>query len=548
MAEIHDAFGIEPAAARRSGHGTGSAGPAAEAALTCVTCAVIVLVALIAFASVPNLAPVPGGGPSGDRLIRAYGATLPVLAAAAPIVTLVLYRVRPQGVLLAGLALLGVVAALTVVPGGPDTRAMPAVAVLRSVQGLGAGAALPASLALAWQRAPSMRRVTTAIWAAACLSGLILAEPLARAVPGPLPRHPWAIGAALLLAALLLVAAPARDPHRRASGRRPPDVPAPRDPAPRDPASRAPGHPAGAGDVPPLLVAPLLPAAGVATLGIGTTFDWTPRGLLIAAAAAVAAVGSLAIPVCTELRRSAGGGTTWRGRGTAWWCAPLVAATAGLCTLPVFGALAGRYPPAEPVGCAVVGVLAGVAATIRSVRRTRGPWRGHPPGSRRGGAPRRMPAVGLAVTAAGFGLLASGALPAIASSWPSGRVTLALGIVAFGLGFATGSTLTTAERLGALLAADLLLAALPAGYLVVGAGRGYAPEGWAMGPAALAAVAALVALVVGRAPRRPGSAGYPAAGEAPYGLGRDPRPSAPYGLDRVPSPTPPYGLERRAAE
>ncbi|MEU1883599.1 hypothetical protein ABZ470_40350 [Streptosporangium sp. NPDC020072] len=184
------------------------------------------------------------------EMVRAHGLALPAMVLTVPLAALFLRRVRAVPVLVAGLALL----ALADAAGGYAGSAS-LVGVLRALHGVGAGLLLPASLVTVWERSAVLR----ALWAGMLAVSLTAAQALAlwplnevRSWRVALQPYPMLTGVALVLAAVYLVFW-----IRSGEGSASPEV------------MRGGRLPVAAGS-----------AAAVATLALGTTFDWPP-GLLV---------------------------------------------------------------------------------------------------------------------------------------------------------------------------------------------------------------------------------------------------------------------------
>ncbi|MFI7539285.1 hypothetical protein [Streptosporangium sp. NPDC049376] len=184
------------------------------------------------------------------EMVRAHGLALPAMVLTVPLAALFLRRVRAVPVLVAGLALL----ALADAAGGYAGSAS-LVGVLRALHGVGAGLLLPASLVTVWERSAVLR----ALWAGMLAVSLTAAQALAlwplnevRSWRVTLQPYPMLTGVALVLAAVYLVFW-----IRSGEGSASPEV------------MRGGRLPVAAGS-----------AAAVATLALGTTFDWPP-GLLV---------------------------------------------------------------------------------------------------------------------------------------------------------------------------------------------------------------------------------------------------------------------------
>lgn len=269
--------------------------------------------------------------------IRACGLALPALFLTTPPAAALVRRVPAWIVLFAGLVFLLGAEGL-----GGQATSVPLVAAVRVAEGAGAGAVLPATLALACER--RHRRTACGVWAGTLVASLLLATPLALAATAasdpdgvdwrPILRPYWWLGAVALigtglLGLLRLRLRPAARGVRAASA----------------PAERI------------QLLLPVVPAAGFAFLAVVTTYDWSPGAQLILAACGVAGLLGLAL---------AGSRAPLTGSPLGH---AVVMIAAGLLTMPVTGPLAGllggRYAPLAPFaaagGCAVLAALVGAA-------------------------------------------------------------------------------------------------------------------------------------------------------------------------------------------
>ena len=105
------------------------------------------------------------GGPE-----RAAGLALPAMAASAGSRRLAATRLRAWPVLLAGLLTMAVADGL-----GVSARTVALIGADRILHGLAAGVAMPAALALAWERSRGTRQLLAALWASAAVTGLTAA-------------------------------------------------------------------------------------------------------------------------------------------------------------------------------------------------------------------------------------------------------------------------------------------------------------------------------------------------------------------------------------
>ncbi|MET8341043.1 hypothetical protein [Streptosporangium canum] len=189
-------------------------------------------------------------------MVRAHGLALPAMVLTVPLAAVAVRRVRAAPLLVAGLTLLAVADAAG---GYADSTLL--VGVLRVLHGIGAGLLVPATLAAVWERSPLLR----AVWGGMLAVSLLTAQALAlwpldevSSWRVTLQPYPMLTGVALALAAVYLVLWMKRGEGAPAGGG-------------TDAAER--------GRLPVAVV----PAAGIAALALGSTFDWPPD-LLVGAA------------------------------------------------------------------------------------------------------------------------------------------------------------------------------------------------------------------------------------------------------------------------
>lgn len=209
-------------------------------------------------------------------MIRAHGLALPAMVLTMPVAAVLVRRVRAAPMVVAGLTLLAFADAA-----GGYAGSTVLVGVLRVLHGVGAGLLVPATLMAVWGRSPFLR----ALWAAALAASLLAAQALAL---WPLDQvdswrvtlqpYPMLTGVALVLAALYLVLW-LKDGESAAG---PGTVVAAR------------GRTLWA----------VVPAAGVAALALGSTFDWSAS--LVIRAALVSVVVLLALASSGASRGAAG--------------------------------------------------------------------------------------------------------------------------------------------------------------------------------------------------------------------------------------------------
>ncbi|MEU9837457.1 hypothetical protein AB0D67_38495 [Streptosporangium sp. NPDC048047] len=209
-------------------------------------------------------------------MMRAHGLALPATVLTVPLAALAVRRRRAAPILVAGLALLAVADAA-----GGYAGSASLVGVLRVLHGIGAGLVVPATLAAVWERSPLLRALWCAVLAVSLLAAQALALwPLdeARSWRVALQPYPMLTGVALVLAAAYFVLRLRDDGTRRPGG------------AWRSDVTPEPGDTRGRGR---LLMA-VVPAAGIAALALGSTYDWSPGLLLVAATLSIAALFGLA--------------------------------------------------------------------------------------------------------------------------------------------------------------------------------------------------------------------------------------------------------------
>lgn len=373
-----------------------------------------------------------GTGPQGSAaVLRAAGLALPAMAAVAGIAALAAVRLRAWPVLLAGLLVMAVADAL-----GGSARTVMAIGAVRVLHGLAAGLALPAALALAWERAPVPRRLLAALWSAVTVAGLAAVAAVARdRVSGggwhtALAPSPWLTGAALIVAALYAVLADGPGPARGARGG-------------ALAGARAPGARRDATHERAQLAVLAVPGLGLGALSVAVTYR-SPAALL--ATGAVAVLILCAVAAVASADRLVGGPL----------CFPVIAAVTGLVVAPAAGAvtslraLAGGSsggPSWLPFGVTAAAASAGVAAALLLRRQ-----------------PRAVVLAGLVIAAEGL------AAARLAGPYVPGLVLAGIGApLAGGLAAAMTAAVTETTAASALSGVSLLLAGLLAGYLAAGA-------------------------------------------------------------------------------
>ncbi|MEW9533309.1 hypothetical protein [Microbispora sp. NPDC049125] len=240
-------------------------------------------------------------GVSQVAMMRAHGLALPAMLLTVPLAAVAVRRFRAAPILVAGLTLL----ALADVAGG-YAGSTSLVGALRVLHGVGAGMLVPATLVAVAER--PRRRVLLAVWAGALSASLLSAQALAlwplddvSSWKVTLQPYPLLTGVALALAAAYLVlwliagddgaetatgetVAEKISMEKTGSGTRADALSAEVRPARGRVTAAERGR---------LLLA-AVPAAGIAVLAIGTTFDWPPSLVVVAAAVAVLAMLGLA--------------------------------------------------------------------------------------------------------------------------------------------------------------------------------------------------------------------------------------------------------------
>lgn len=288
-------------------------------------------------------------------MIRAHGLALPAMVLTVPVAAVAVHRMRAAPMMVAGLTLLAFADAA-----GGYAGSTTLVGVLRVLHGVGAGLLVPATLMAVWGRSVFLR----AVWAAALTASLLAAQALAL---WPLDQvdswrvtlqpYPMLTGVALALAALYLVLW-LREGE------------------------------SGAGPVP--VVAErgrtlwvVVPAAGVAALALGSTFDWSPdlviraalvsvlvllalasssasKGVGRAPAYAMVAVGVVVLPTAAQITYVELGGLGGPGL-SGLWPAFAIAALVGLLSAVLVNRLGDTAMPMVTAGGLVV-MVAGLCA------------------------------------------------------------------------------------------------------------------------------------------------------------------------------------------
>lgn len=342
----------------------------------------LVAVALpLAIVAIPNTISVVAAllppDASQVAMMRAHGLALPVMLLAVPLAAVAVRRFRAAPVLVAGLTLLAAADAAGGYAGSPVM-----VGVLRVLHGIGAGLLLPATLVAAWER--PRRRFLLPLWAGMLAASLAGAQalalwPLARATSWQVTLQPYPLltGVALALAAVYLVlwiVTSGGGVHVHGG------------------VDSVAGDPRDAGDVERpsaaergRLTLAAVPAAGIAVLAVGTTFDWPPVLVIAAAAVAVVAmlglgavaafdgpggralaftnvaVGLVVLPTAAQTTYVEMGGVRGGPGLSGLWLPFTVAAAIAVVAACVVGA-AGEQKAGKLVGAGLVAVVAGLCA------------------------------------------------------------------------------------------------------------------------------------------------------------------------------------------
>jgi hypothetical protein len=457
------------------------AGTVRRVATEAAAAAVIATVTLLCLLQAPNAIAWaldgPGGVGTGAQgstiaVLRAAGLALPAMAALAGIAALAVLRLRAWPVLLAGLLVMAVADAL-----GGSAHTVTVIAVVRVLHGAAAGLALPAALALAWERALAPRQWLIALWSVVAVAGLTAAPAVAQARLASggwhtaLAPDPWLTGAALTMAALyaVLAAGPgtagpgaggpgaassgsAPEYRARGAGARPdatharPDATHARQDATQERAQ---------------LAVLAVPGIGLGALSVAVTYR-PPAALLAAGAVAVLILYGVAAVASAD--RLVGGPL----------CFPVIGAVTGLVVAPVAGAVtslraldpgsSGRLswlPLAVTAGAAITGVA--IALTFRE-------------------RPRTVVLAGLVIAMEGL------AAARLAGPYVPGVVLAGVSApLAGGLAAAMTAALAEAGVASALSGVSLLVAGLLTGYLASGAVQVRMVTHLTVGPAQLQA-------------------------------------------------------------
>jgi hypothetical protein len=369
-----------------------------------------------------SLGPVAAGPQGPGAVLRASGLALPAMAAVAGVAALAARRMRAWPVLFAGLIVMALADAL-----GGSARTIELIGIDRTLHGLGAGIAMPAALALAWERPPGTRPLLAALWSAITVTGLIAAVAVIRhRLSGgdwhaAFQPYPWLTGAALAAAAIyaMLAGGEATPPGEGRDGTR-----------------KGTAHECAQ------LAVLASPAVGLSALAVAVTYR---QSTALLAAASVGTLVLCGVAAVASADKVIGGPL----------CFPLIGAVTGLVVAPAAGAVTSlrTLAPGQPGGApwlplaAAAGAAASGAAIAVAARRR--PW--------------LVVCAGLALAAASLAaaritgpLAASPVLAAVAAP------------LAGGLAAAMTAALTVATAASALSGASLMLAGLMTGYLAAG--------------------------------------------------------------------------------
>jgi hypothetical protein len=487
-------------------------GPLAGAAAMLVVASVVPLALLqlpnliASSMSAATMARIAGPNGAAD-LFRAAGLALPVMACVAPVAAVVARRHRAWPSLLTGLILLGAADLL-----GDSARSVLLIAADRGLHGLGAGIALPATLALGWERSPRWRRALSRWWTVVLVLSLLGSVPLLRdrltsgGWRAGLQPFPWLTAVALAVTAVYVALTGGAGPPARAAV---------------TPAERS------------QLALLAAPAAGLSVLAVGAS-NQLASSVVAVACVAVFVLACLAVVTSADLVTGGERGTRSR------LCFPLAGACAGFVLAPTAGAIgtlrslaAGPYPALRalelPLAAAAAACVLGtcVAWLLRT---------GPSAAAGSHAARRKTRTTGnraLGCVVAGLACAAAGLLVARAAG-PGGSLVALVGafaLLAGGFTMALSASIAEAPPAGAMTGLSLALAGALTGYLAAAAiqirllgsgapaaahavGAAHAPAvtdaltraagSWALVAAAAAAVASGAALLIGRARRRKG--------------------------------------------
>jgi hypothetical protein len=351
------------------------------------------------------------------------GLALPALMLAVPVAAVSARRTPAWAPLLAGLAAIGGGELLAAGANSAST-----IGVIRVVEGLGAGAVLPAGVVLVWEQ---RRRLLGALWSGVFVAAFLVSVPVAISTIAQVDESGWRtvlrpapelIGLAILATIAHIVACVReRGPGRRSVS----PLPVQR----RNERTQ--------------LLLPLVPAAGFAFLAIATTFGWTPSARLI-----VAGLGGLGL-LGLAIVGSRGAVT-----GSPLACA-VVTLTVGLAAFPVVAPLVGMLSMHGGIGevSALPYLVGGALAVVGAVTMV---------GAGRTAAFRGLLGGHAAVVAAVLLLLS---VDMRSDQW---SLLPAVGLLGLGLGMALSASLREAEVGAVLFAVSLSFPAVLTGHLVVG--------------------------------------------------------------------------------
>jgi hypothetical protein len=370
-------------------------------------------------------------GAQAADLVRANGLVLPAMLLAVPLCAVLARRFSAWVILLTGLCcLLGGELIVQI------AHSVPVIGVARGAQGLGAGAVLPATLVLVWQRGG---RALSAVWAGIFAASLLVTMPLALyGVPraagqwrSVLQPYPWLVGAALAATGLFGIFR-----SRMIVGERPVLRPTERT----------------------QLLLLVAPAAGFAFLAVVTTYGWSPGAQLVVAGIGLAALLGLALV-----------GTRDATTGSPLGCAVVMVST-GLLTVPVVSPLAGLMSTREgPQTISLLPFAAGAAAALAGALLVGVSGAGDMAGAREHeeGAARRS---GLGIVLGGHGLAVVAVLILLTTDAGSSPWLLCVPLVALGggIGMALAASLRSAGLGAALFGLALCFPAVLSGFLVIG--------------------------------------------------------------------------------
>jgi len=399
------------------------------------------------------------GGPAG--LLRAASLALPFAVAAAPLAALAVRRLRSWPVLLAGLLIIVAAGWLSGLSGAHAGQSGALAAMVGALRGIGAGLAIPATVAVVTDHVGLARRLLAACWAAVVVAALAVLPALGtnqpagwRAALGPVP---WLTIAALVAAVLYtkLAGGPlsARRRGEGAVGRR------------AQGARVAPDARVARPYAGPTRLAVLVPAA--AALGvIAAAVTYRPSGAIVVVA--VCGVAGLLVMAFIAVRGARGDGFALTCALAGFFLAPASAALAGLRAMAGAGAPAGTVASGTLLAAAAVaGALAGAATALA----------GRPVTAILGARAGLLSRAGISLVSPGavFGLLlAAGALVAASMTGPFAGTAMLAVLVAAVTGGLTAALAREARQVStgaAMTGAVILAAGALAGYLAAAAVR-----------------------------------------------------------------------------